>query len=203
MPPRVHHSQMPSAPTGRPLGQIPPPPERETEWRREGMDLPGLSPAASAPLLTTSVVVAGLCTYPPAVRASHRWRRPPWRKTGARRGGDGGGRVETTMEEDRGAARRRRSRPAPRSRPRTHPAVIFAQAELPAAATATSSRPRRSARAVCHRRYRVQPPWALDAHSLLPAPASRRFSRSASAPLWQEKLDARRRGVRDWRERIG
>jgi hypothetical protein len=80
---------------------------------------------------------------------------------------------EATMEEDRGGTWRRRRRPAPTSRPRTHPAVVFARVELPVAATvaatAASSRPLRSARAACHRRYRVQPPWG--AQRTLPAVA--------------------------------
>jgi hypothetical protein len=134
---------------GRPLGQIPPPHARETEWRREGMDLPG--PVAC-------------CRR--SVAEYLRPRRRPVHISSRRMGVSP--LEEATMEEGRGGAWRRRRRPAPRSRPRTHPAVVFARVELPVAATAASSRPHRSARAACHRRYRVQLPWGLGARSLLP-----------------------------------
>jgi hypothetical protein len=184
VPPHVHYSQMQPAPTGSPARpDSATAREREMEWKREGMDLPGPVACRGAPSLTTSVVVAGLCTYPLAVRVSHRWRRPPWTKRGARR---------------------RWRRPALRSRPRTHPAIVFARAALPAAATAASSRPRPSARAACHRHYRVQPPWALSTRSLLPpAPASRHFRRSAPLCVLERAREIGLEEEEERRQRIG
>jgi hypothetical protein len=148
---------------GRPLGQIPPPHERETEWRREGMDLPG--PVAC---------------HRRSVADYLRRRRRPVHISSRCMGVSP--LEEATMEKDRGGARRRRRRPAPRSRPRAHPAVVFARAELPAAATAASSRPARSA-------------WAATA-----ATASSRRGGSAHAPCCRRILRpdasvARRRSV--------
>jgi hypothetical protein len=78
-----------------------------------------------------------------------RFKGPPWRKTVAGHSGDEGGR-------DQG-----------RGQGHIQPSSSLGRA-LPGAAIAASSRPRRSTRAACHRRNRVQPPWLLDACSCRP-----------------------------------
>jgi hypothetical protein len=159
---------------------------------RSRLPVEHLSPARGGRAEKDCVVVAGshtLCTYPPAVRASRscRWRRD-------------------TMEEDGGGARRRPRRPEPRSRARTHPAVVFARERAPwRRYCRIQSDP--AARRAPSRRFR-----RCSAHAPAAADyASRRFRRSA--PLYvlerergiglEEEEEERRRGLDHWRERIG